>query len=152
MAGWNRFSLEEPQLAASGRRLLSGSDDSPIAFIATHSQGGTPHLAPVCPIFFGEDLYLSVGSATPKCNDLKEDGRFVLHAFLGDQDEEFQVAGKAIHVTDTGEIVRVQAAIKFTFRENDPIFRLDLSRALWAYWENVGKPDTLAVRKRWYST
>jgi hypothetical protein len=109
-----------------------------------------PHLSPVCPIFCGADLYLSAGTHTPKAGDLRGSGRYVLHAFLGANDEEFQVAGRALEVDDPAERAAVHAAIPFAaFKVNDPIVRLSIDRALWVYWERVGKPDTSPVRRRW---
>jgi hypothetical protein len=74
----------------------------------------------------------------------------VLHAFLGANDEEFQVAGRAAEVLDETQRSAVHAAIPFAaFQRADPVFRLDVERALWVYWERVGQPDTRAVRRRW---
>jgi hypothetical protein len=49
-------------------------------------------LAPVCPIFCEDHVYLSVGAGTPKKDDLRLRQHYVLHAFLGNNDEEFQIA------------------------------------------------------------
>lgn len=149
MARWAEFERSTPDLAASGRRLLVGADGSAIGFIATVSRDGYPRLAPVCPIFCDRDVYLSIGIATPKRFDLRNSGRYVLHAFLGDNDEEFQIAGRAVLVAGTEERDRVHASIRFSFKKEDPVFRLEIDRCLWGYWENVGKPNTRAVRRRW---
>lgn len=146
---WKEFATQAPQLAAFGKRLLMGESDVAIAMMATVAPDGTPHMAPVCPIFAGDDLFLSAGRQTPKVADLRNDGRFVLHAFLGDNDEEFQIAGRAAVVTDPAEIAAVHAAIRFAFQPDDPVFCLGLERCLWGYWEKVGQPGTYPVRKRW---
>jgi hypothetical protein len=144
------FEAEAPDFAATARRLLVGADGVAIGFLATVSARGRPHLSPVCPIFCGEDLYLSTGAHTPKAGDLRATGAFVLHAFLGKNDEELQLAGRASEVLDAGERARVHAAIPFAaFDRSDPIFRLGIERALWVFWERVGQPDTRAVRRRW---
>jgi ribosomal protein S18 acetylase RimI-like enzyme len=104
----------------------------------------------VCPIFRGEHLYLSVGAHTPKARDLRERSGWALHAFLGESDEELQLSGQAAEVHDAGERAAVHDAIPFAaFQRDDPIFRLDLERALWVHWERAGQPDTVAVRRRW---
>ena len=59
-----------------------GSDGIAIGFLASVSARATPHLSPVCPIFWGADLYVSAGAHTPKAGDLRAPGRYVLHAFL----------------------------------------------------------------------
>jgi hypothetical protein len=82
--------------------------------------------------------------------DLRASGAYVLHAFLAENDEEFQVAGTAEEVTDGAERAAVHEAIPFpAFEKEDPIFRLGIDRSLWVYWENVGQPDTRPVRRRW---
>jgi hypothetical protein len=149
-ASFAAFEAEAPDLAAATRRLLVGADGVAIGFLATVGARGQPHLSPVCPIFCRDDLYSSAGAHTPKANDLRVSGAYVLHAFLAANDEELQFAGRASEVLDAGERARVHAAIPFAaFRESDPIFRLGIERALWVFWERVGQPDTRAVRRRW---
>lgn len=150
MAGWSDLEQEAPELAAAGRRLMVGADGVAIAFLATAGGAAQPHLSPVCPVSCGDHLYLSASGTTPKVRDLRAGGRFVLHAFLGENDEEFQVAGSATEVTDEAERAAVHDAIPFpAFEHSDPIFRFDLERSLWVFWERVGQPDTKAVRRRW---
>jgi hypothetical protein len=152
MASWTEFERVAPDFASTGRRLLVGADGVAIAFLATVSPPGTPHLAPVCPIFCGGHLYLSAGTRTPKVRDLRAGSPFTLHAFLGENDEEFQVSGSASEVIDPAERTAVHETIPFAaFQKDDPIFRLSIERALWVYWESVGQPGTKAIRKRWPS-
>ena len=150
MPGWMDFERAAPEFAAAGRRLLVGEDGVAIAFLATDGGAAGPHLGPVCPIFCGDHLYLSANDATPKVRDLRTTRRFVLHAFLAANDEEFQVAGRADEVTDPAERASVHAAIPFgAFDRDHPIFRFEIERSLWVYWERVGQPDTRPVRRRW---
>jgi hypothetical protein len=144
------FASAAPAFAAAARRLFVGADGVAIGFLATVSAAARPHLAPVCPVFCGDDLYLVAAAHSPKTADLRADGAFALHAFLGANDEEFQLAGRAREVTAAEERAAVHAAIPFaSFRRDDPIFRLGVERALWVYWERAGQPDTKAVRRRW---
>ncbi|MGH0035743.1 MAG: pyridoxamine 5'-phosphate oxidase family protein [Myxococcota bacterium] len=150
MTRWAEFEASAPELGATGRRLLVGRDGVAIGFLASAAPGGPPHLSPVCPIFCDRDLYLSAGRPTPKARDLREGGGYVLHAFLGENDEEFQVAGSASEVDDLAERRSVHEAIPFAaFDREDPVFRLSVERALWVHWERVGQPDTRPVRRRW---
>ena len=147
---WQAFEAKAAEIAEAGKRLLIGDDGVAIAFLATASAAGTPHIAPVCPIFCDADLYLSAAAATPKIADLRGNPRYSLHAFLGASDEEFQISGAAREVGDEAERGRVIAAIPFgAFDASHPIFHLSVERALWAHWENPGAPDTRAVRRRW---
>jgi hypothetical protein len=95
-------------------------------------------------------VYLSIGAGTPKRRDLADRKSYVLHALLGKNDEEFQIAGEADEVRDPQERDAVLAAIRFGgFDPRHPIFRLDIERCLWCRWENVGQPDTRPIRRRW---
>lgn len=148
--GWSAFEHTAPDFAAAGRRLLTGKDGVAIGFLASVSAAQVLHLAPVCPIFCDGNLYLSAGGPTPKTNDLRGTQRYVLHALLGANDEEFQVAGQATEVHDASERADVHTAIRFgAFNRADPVFHLHVERALWVFWERVGQPDTKPIRRRW---
>lgn len=144
MTSWSEFSMQAPIFADVGHRLLVGADGVAIAFLAVlDSKRGRPLLAPVCPIFCAPGLYLSAGAHTPKASALRASGAYVLHAFLGANDEEFQIA-------DDVERAAVHRAIRFgSFDVNDPIFQFSIKRALWVSWERVGQPGTKPVRRRW---
>jgi hypothetical protein len=148
---WAAFAAEAPDFAgALHRRLHAGIDGVPIAYLATVGIDGAPHLCPVCPIFREPGLYLCASRRSPKTRDLRGTGVYVLHAFLGENDEEVQVAGRAREVLDAGERAAVHGAIRFaSFDCADPIFELAIARASWVHWENAGKPDTRPVRRRW---
>ena len=152
MVSWSHLEQRAPELGVAGRRLITGVDGVGIGFLASVAPGGAPHLSPVCPIFCASDVYVSAPRRTPKVTDLRNAGRYVLHAMLGANDEEFQIAGCAHEVSDPAERSAVHAAIRFAaFAREDPIFRLSIERALWVYWERVGQPDTKAVRRRFRS-
>lgn len=144
------FAASAPDLAAAARRLFVGADGVAIGFLASASAAARPHLSPVCPVFCGDELYLVAVARSPKAADLRENGAYVLHAFLGASDEELQLAGRAREVESAEERAAVHAAIPFaSFGRTDPIFRLGVERALWVHWERAGQPDTKAVRRRW---
>jgi hypothetical protein len=149
-SSWGAFEVAAPEFASAGRRLWVGDDGAAIGFLSSVSVEGTPHLSPVCPIFAESGLYLSAVGRTPKRSDLLGDGRFVLHAFLGENDEEFQVAGAARLVAEAEERASVHRAIPFpSFDAEDPIFELAISRCLWCWWEDVGQPSTRPIRRQW---
>jgi hypothetical protein len=147
---WAELARRDPSLTAAGERLLSTGGGAAIGFLATGSSHGSPHLAPVCPITCDDWLYLSIGVDSPKRRDLDGNGRYVLHAFLGVDDEEFQMTGRAERVDDPVQRQRVQSVIPFgAFGRDDPIYRLWIERALHGYWIDVGQPGTRPVRRRW---
>ena len=152
MTSWVEFERLAPDFGEGARRLLVGSDGVAIAFLATVTQASAPRLAPFCPIFCGDHVYLSAGARTPKVRDLRTKKVYAIHAFLGKNDEEFQFSGASSEVTDARERAAVHEAIPFAaFDKRDPIFRLIVERVLWVHWERVGQPDTRAVRKHWVS-
>lgn len=150
MTSWSGFAAAAPEFAEAGRRLLVGEDGVSIGFFASVDSALRPHLSPVCPIFCGDDLFLSAAARTPKARDLRERQSYVLHAFLGANDEEFQVAGAAREELSPDRRSAVHEAIPFpAFDKADPIFRLSIERSLWVYWENVGTPKTRPIRRAW---
>ncbi len=92
---FQELEAQAPEFAATARRMLTEDGGPSVAFIATVARDGRPRLAPFSPIFSGSDLFLSAGARTPKRYDLENDGRYVLHAMLGESDEELQLAGRA---------------------------------------------------------
>ncbi len=148
MASWAELERAAPEIAASGRRLL----DREVAFLASVARDGRPRIAPVSPIFSGENLCLSIGGHTPKRMDLLRDGRYALHARLGESDEEFQVSGRACLVGSESERARVHDAIYFEFDAADPIFALAIERCFWSLWENAGTSSMNQIRKAWSQT
>jgi alkylhydroperoxidase family enzyme len=132
-ASWSAFAAQAPALAAAGRRLLLGSDGAGVAVLSTLRPDGAPRVAPVRPLLARDELYLSVAAASPKCRDLERDGRFALHAALGEGDEELQVSGRAVPVADAAALAA---------RAGDRVFRLGLASALHAR-------RTPALRERW---
>jgi len=87
----------------AARRRLVGSDGVAIGFLATVSARGEPRLAPVCPIFFGDHIYINAVGHTRKVDELRNQRAYALHAFLGENDEEIQVGGTA---TETSRRLR----------------------------------------------
>jgi hypothetical protein len=146
MTSWSAFAAEAPELAEAGRRLFQQFG---VALLATVAADGGPRMAPVCPVLAADDLYLIVARHTPKALHLQQDGRYVLHAFLGPNDEELQVRGTATLVGSEDERALVHRAATFSFKQADPIFRLSVAHGLWCHWERVGRPDTRAIRRRW---
>ena len=151
MISWAEFKSQKPDWVVAAQRLLA-PDGEGIGFIATVAADGRPRMAPVCPIFTTTGVYLCVARHTVKHQDLKNDGRFTLHAFLGENDEEFQFSGKAIIINDSAKLRTVHGAIKFQFDPVDPIYELTFNRALWAHWINPGQPGTRVIKQTWQST
>ena len=109
---WSEFAADAPALAEVGRQLLWRPDQGIAAILATESSAG-PGVAPVCPIFALDGVYLLVGPATPKHRQLRRSGRYALHAPVGADDLEFQISGRARLVQSAETRNAVLAAIPF---------------------------------------
>lgn len=143
---WSEFSRAAPDIAAIGRRLLYHPDRGEVAILATVDRSGTPRVAPVCPVFAGAGLYVLASAGTPKVPQLRRDPRYALHAQVGADDLEFQIAGRARLLTSTAERAEVLDAVPFdSFDPDDPIFELLIGSALAVTWP---APDSPA-RLRW---
>ena len=146
---WEQFEALAPEISAAGKRLLYAPDapeQGEVGLLATVDAGGTPRIAPVCPIFCTPGIYLLVARKTPKCAHLASNGMYALHALIGASDEEFQISGTVRAVTSIEERAVVIEAIPFpAYDPNDPIFELLIDRALNVSWPTPGK----SVRRAW---
>jgi hypothetical protein len=96
MASWNEFSAAEPQMAQQGRNLLYQVGVG-LAYLATVRSDGGPRLHPICPLICAEGLFAFI-VPSPKRADLHRDGRYALHSFPTDDNEDaFYVVGSARH-------------------------------------------------------
>jgi hypothetical protein len=145
MVDWAEFASAEPDLAAIGARLFGRG----IAYLGTVSQAGAPRVHPVTPIFSADSLMISVTDESPKRRDFDRDGRFALHALPGDDDEEFYLTGSVARIDDAARKAAAHHDAIFTPRDADPLYELRIEVCLWSRWENVGQPDTHAVRRVW---
>lgn len=121
----------------------------PISYLATVRRDGSPRVHPFCPIFANDGMYIAVNPTSPKRFDLANDGRFSMHALPGKRDDEFYMTGRAILVEDAETRAAVVAGAGHTVHPHDHIFELRAEYAMIAWWENMGKPDTYAIRREW---
>ena len=143
---WSDFRLAAPQIAAVRSRLLHRPDRGEVAILATTGRDGAPRVAPVCPVFTEQGMYVLAGAATPKVAQFRHDPCYALHAQVGADDLEFQVSGRVRVVDSTAERSEVLAAVPFeSFDPQDPIFELLIGRALTVSWPSRGQP----VKLRW---
>ena len=99
-------------------------------------------------------MYIAVAGSgrehpSPKRFDLRNDGRYAMHAMPGDRDDEFYCTGRARLVRDEPERLAVGTAAGHTVHPGDDIFELGLEVVMIAHWERLGQPDTFAVRQVW---
>ena len=144
--GWNAFATQRPDLAEAGRELFYQYGVG-LAFLATVDRTGAPRVHPVCPQVHGSGLFLFV-IPSPKRNDLHRDGRFALHSFPTETNEDaFSIYGRATQVTDGA--TRDQAGSQFREERDQPgspvpaeweLFELRLNRCLLTRTTGHGDP------------
>lgn len=110
MISWAMFRSREPELASQGGHLLYHFGVG-LAFLATVRSDGGPRLHPMCPLVDETGLYGFI-IPSPKQRDLYRDGRYALHTFpLEDNEDALYLSGVAQPVSDRG--VREHLAQQF---------------------------------------
>ena len=97
---WFEFEMEQSALAELGRRRLG---DPGVVLVSTIRRDGSPRLSPVEPLFWNEDLWLSMGWGSRKAADLQRDARVLVHSIVTSRDGtagEYKVRGRAIAELD----------------------------------------------------
>ena len=155
MATWADLEAAEPDMAARGFPKPPDAFFA-LAYLATVRADGAPRVHPFCPIFAGGRVFAAIPRSSPKGNDLRRDGRYVIHALPGRDDAEFSLRGTAVEVDDPHVLGVVYAAVDASgvggmmqSVRHDAVFEFDIERADAAHWEQVGKPGTYAVPHRW---
>jgi len=105
---WAQFQIESPELAEAGRGLFYQFGVG-LGFLATVRQDGGPRLHPICPLLL-EGRLLAHIIPSAKRDDLHRDGRYALHSFPADSNEDaFYLTGHAVAVADP-DLARAAAA------------------------------------------
>ncbi len=99
MKTWGEFSRLRPDLAEPGRGLLYQVGVG-LGFLATTRPDGGPRVHPMCPLLTDDGAFAFI-VPSPKQRDLRRDGRFALHSFpCEDNEDAFYCAGRAQQVTE----------------------------------------------------
>jgi hypothetical protein len=110
VAQWTEFSRLRPDLAQAGTELLYQFGLG-LAFHATSRADGGPRAHPICPLLTISGLFAFI-VPSPKREDLIRDGRYAMHSFPSDDDEDaFFITGRAHRVVD--EEVRAALADQY---------------------------------------
>lgn len=101
MRSWSEFATLRPDLSEPGRELLYQVGVG-LGFLATTRPDGGPRVHPICPVRHEAGLFAFI-IPSPKQRDLLRDGRYALHSFpCEDNEDAFSCSGKARLVTDPG--------------------------------------------------
>ncbi len=94
MASWAEFERDRPDLATAGHALLYQFGVG-LGFLATVRRDGGPRVHPMCPLIHGGGMYAFIVPG-PKQADLHRDGRYALHSFpCEDNEDAFYCTGRA---------------------------------------------------------
>jgi hypothetical protein len=105
---WGEFAMVRPDLAEAGRALLYQYGVG-LAFLATTRADGGPRVHPMCPLLTATDLYAFL-VPSPKRRDLHRDGRYALHTFPAERNEDaFSLNGRAVAIADEAAVAALTA-------------------------------------------
>jgi hypothetical protein len=145
---WRDFSLRQPELARSGADLLYHFGVG-LAFLATVRADGGPRLHPMCPLLTDSGLYAFI-VPSPKQRDLHRDGRYAMHSFpLEDNEDAFYLSGAARYVSELetrDRLARQFAAERSDFGgpvpgEEQHLFEFGVDAAMLTRTTGHGDPD-----------
>ena len=116
MISWRDFKAQQPDLARQGAELLYYFGVG-LAFLGTVRPDGGPRLHPMCPLLTDTGLYAFI-VLSPKQRDLHRDGRYAMHSFpLEDNEDAFYLSGVASHVLNPE--IRDRLARQFADERSD---------------------------------
>ena len=129
MATWEDLAAAAPELAATGRRLLTRTGIGE-ALLATARAGGLLRINPVYAEIVDGHLLTFVQPGSAKAGDLASDDRYALHTHVDPvAPDEFAVRGRAHEVADP--LLREHAMAAWAFDGSQyPLYELDIEHAL----------------------
>lgn len=153
MKSWNEFSCKEREISELGKRMLfPARPHIGLAFLATIRKDGSPRLHPVSLVCSQDHLYVFFPINSPKCGDLKRDGRYALQAFPPPDNEpgrEFYLAGAAHHIQD----VHIRQAIIIEtgahVEESEQLFELLINQAMYTTLIDCGTSNERPLHRIW---
>jgi len=153
MKSWNEFSLEESELAGLGKRMLFQTRTQVgLGFLATLRKDGAPRLHPISLVFFNDHLYVFIPARSPKCGDLKRDGRYALQAFPIPEDafgKEFYISGVAKVISDPTVRQAIISDTKIHVQDHEILFELFMDRAMYTTLVGSGTSNEHAHHHIW---
>jgi hypothetical protein len=144
---WPEFARARPDLADAGRALCYQYGVG-LAFLATVDRYGGPRVHPVCPLISDDGLFVFV-IPSPKRNDLHRDGRFALHTFPAEANEDaFSAYGRAAMSSNAEQRDRLGRQFRAEREDSAPssmpsdweLFEFRLNRCLLTRTTGHGDP------------
>lgn len=147
MVTWGEFREENPELARLGQGLFYQFGVG-LAFIATVRSDGGPRLHPFCPLVTSAGIW-GLLLPSPKRDDLHRDGRYAIHSFPADDNEDaFYVTGQGRYVSDDSVMSQVENQFmterELTSRpssfDSHQLFEFLIERCLYTSTKGHGDP------------
>jgi hypothetical protein len=148
MLTWGEFSRARPDLAGAGRALMYQFGVG-LAFLGTVRADGGPRVHPMCPLITEDGLFAFL-VPSPKREDLRRDGRYAMHCFPADENEDaFYLTGGAWAAEDPGVVRSLRAqflaerdmdAPPTDFADYEP-FEFGIERCLHSVTTGHGDPS-----------
>ena len=111
MLTWREFRDVRPDLADAGHSLFYQVGSVGLGFLGTVRLDGGPRVHPMCPVITDDGIYAML-VPSPKLQDLLRDGRYAMHSFPCDDNEDaFYITGRA--ATQDNAEVRDRVARQF---------------------------------------
>ena len=147
MATWTELDSAAPDLAAAGRTLLLNcAPEWGIGLLGTLRSDGSPRIGPLCVYILDGRLYITVEGH--KERDLVRDGRYFLHSYWGEGQDEFALSGRAQPPVDQhrrDQLVPLAPRIR-----HSPVIReLSIATAHSVTYKNFPRPDMYAEVIAW---
>jgi hypothetical protein len=148
MISWRDFKAQQPELAEQGAELLYHFGVG-LAFLSTVRADGGPRLHPICPLITGDGLYGFI-VPSPKRGDLHRDGRYAMHTFpLENNEDAFYLSGTAHLVAGDGlraDLARQFASERANFGapapgEDQELFEFAVQSAMMTRTTGHGDPQ-----------
>ncbi len=148
MTSWSDFKSQQPRLAEQGGELLYHFGVG-LAFLSTVRADGGPRVHPMCPLVTPHGLYAFI-VPSPKRRDLHRDGRYAMHTFpLEDNEDAFYLTGTA-RAAAAGDL-RAELARQFADErsnlgvpapgEDQELFEFDVESAMLTLTTGHGDPE-----------
>lgn len=157
MVTWKEFRARRPDLAKAGARLLYQYGVG-LAFLATVRRDGAPRVHPMCPLVTPDGLFAFI-VPSPKRSDLLRDGRYALHSFPAETNEDaFYLVGRARRVGESEARSRLADQFRRERSLEAPppradewiLFAFDIESCLFT--ETTGHGDPLPRHTIWHAS
>ena len=156
MKTWSEFKNEDPELSAIGKKMLIPDfTHVGFAFLATLRKDGAPRLHPVALVLSDEHLYVFIPPTSPKCADLRRDGRYAMQAFPPPDNkggEEFYLSGRAECIRDQDVRDAIITGTETRVGEEEILFELLLDRIMYTRLVNRDTSDEHPLHRLWRAT